>query len=299
MTTFQIILLTVIQAACAFLPITADISGHWVTGFLAWSSPGSDFYHLISLISILVLAFFLRFDLLGFLSGLIKMMASPASARSANRSLDQQVVLFVIIAAAPLLIARLILRPLSSNESAAAIPYLSSTELMHLVPWLESMASMILGGIVSFLLLFAGPYLNKRLRGLNHLRLTDAAVIGFLMLLTLHPAISAITVLWFGLAALHYHWEAIFKYSLLILFFQSLASYFMGPSTTILSSLQYFGWMNAFVLCLLAFMTCWITLEQLQTSFSESSYRLFRWIQIITTLGYGVLLFLSLRVGSP
>jgi len=166
-------------------------------------------------------------------------------------------------------------------------PLLIDSELA-MNPLVES----ALTGLLAFGLYFSHRW-NKRIFGLNHLKLFDGVLIGALTLLSAHPALPYIGLLWMGFALRNYHYEAVFKYASMalgLMLFQQ--TFGLVISVGIKPSIDEVGHLNTVAILVVSLVTFWMTLENLQKSLSESTFRFFQWINTAIALFFIITYFL-------
>lgn len=283
MPTFQIILYAVLQAISTLLPFSPNAAKDFLKAFLEWGAPSAELQYWVTLLLVGVLLFFFRFDWLGIISALLKTIVRPKSLNATEKTLDQQIVLFLLLASIP----GIILRAAVQNH------WIEFPDDLLTQPIL-----MILAAFLSFVFLQLGLKLNRRLRGLNHLRLTDAVTVGAFLLLAAHPGFSILLLSFSAFAICHYHSEAIFKYSLLILTLFLISQLCtLGTDLNLGDTLRHIGTMNVIVVTVLTLTFSWVTLENTSKNFTlrsyENSFRFFRWVQLIILIGYAVVWYLQ------
>ena len=134
---------------------------------------------------------------------------------------------------------------------------------------------------------------NKRLMGLNHIKLKDAVVVGALTLLSAHPAVPFVFTVWFGLALTNYHYDAIFKYSMLALGLQIWIHFFgLLHEVSLKDAFATVGHLNSIAMLVILVTTIWMSLENLQKNLNENTLKAFKWFNVGCALFYGVVYFI-------
>jgi undecaprenyl pyrophosphate phosphatase UppP len=276
MTTFQYIIDAILNALTHLIPLADSVPRDLYQTVLHWGATTAELQLLVTLVGSLVFLIFFRFDWLGLFSALIKSIVQPKSLKSEVRTLDQQSILFLLIVCVPSFFAQRVLLPFFRDNEWATHPFVMSGVFLAVAATFQ----------------FAAGW-NKRIKGLNHLRLADAITIALLTCLSAHPAVSIVFALWVGFAFGNYHYEAIFKYSMLILGIETFAHFFaLLQETSISQSLESVGHLNAVAVLVLAFTTFWVTLEQLQKTLSEHTLKAFKWVSILCAVFYVAVYFL-------
>ena len=149
----------------------------------------------------------------------------------------------------------------------------------------------LLLGVLAFGFQFSYRW-NKRINGLNHLKLWDGVTIAALTLLSVHPAFPYIGMLWIGFALKNYHTEAIFKYSMLALGL-SLVSETVSllQMVGLKSAMEQVGHLNSVAVFVVSFTLFWLGLENLEKNLNEGTYISFKWISIASSLFFIALYF--------
>ena len=276
MTTFQLMIDSILIAISRVMPLSEAVSRDLYRSLLKWPQTLPDSLALATLIGSLCFLVFFRFDWLGLFSALLKSIIKPKTLKPADRTLDQQMVIFLTIITLPATLAQKVLLPMIRDQEM----------LTH--PWV--MAGLLAG--VGLALQFAANW-NKRLKGLNHIKLGDAAIIGSLTLLSAHPAVPLIFTLWLGFALTNYGYEALFKYSMIavgIQFWIQLVSNLHDWSLK--ESMSNLGHLNSIAMVVILITTFWMALEHLQKTINENTLKTFKWLNFACTLFYGVLYFI-------
>jgi hypothetical protein len=127
------------------------------------------------------------------------------------------------------------------------------------------------------------------------LRTLDAIPVILLSVLSIHPAFPLALVFWLGLALTNYHYEAVFKYSMLLLGVQTLV-HFLGLLGEIgfKDSMAGVGYLNGIAALVVMFsISWWMVLENLQKSMGETTYKSFQWFSLLASIGSFAFLFLK------
>jgi undecaprenyl pyrophosphate phosphatase UppP len=273
MTTFQTLIEGFLESLAHLLPISSAFSHSLLSDLFHWPSPSPELNLLILLVATLVFLIHFRFDWLGIFSALLRSIFNPKSLHPERRTLDQHSLLFILIVFTP----QAVLRPILTNGLEAE-------------EWIKH--PFLAGGLTLILaFLFHASYRwNKRIHGLNHLKLSHGALISILCIPSIHPALTLIGLLWIGFAFCNYHYEAIFKYSMLLLGLAIFTETGTLLSTTgVRDALDQVGHLNAVAVLVVGFSIFWIGLENLEKSLSEGTYRNFLWINALI----GIYLFVS------
>jgi len=224
--------------------------------------------YLITLVSSIAFFVYFRFDWLGLLSAVAKTILKPKSIAQVHRTLDQEVMLFLLMVSLPLLLLRHWVAPLISEVEILSSP------IVYGILFLVSVA----------LLRFASRW-NKRTKGLNHLRTIDALPILLVSLLSLHPAFPFALVFWLGFSLTNYHYDAVFKYSMMLLGVQSFVHLFSLMGATGLGGiLESLGHLNVIAAIVIAFTFLWIIIDHLQNNFSENTFRSAQWFSFFAAV---------------
>ncbi len=233
---------------------------------------------LITLILCIAFLFFFRFDWLGLFSALVKTIIRPVSIKKDHRTLDQEVILFLLSVSVPVFLIRKWLAP----------------EILAIESLNTHLAYGILFILAAFLLRFAYRW-NKRIKGLNHLKITDAIPIVAISILSIHPAFTLPLVFFVGFSLVNYHYEAVFKYSMLLLGIQTWIHMIeLSGSMELSESFVAVGRLNAIAVMVVGFsIAWWMLLENLQKNMSENSLRSFQWFHLFAALGSFAFFFLK------
>ncbi len=275
MSTFQVILDSIFRILSGVIPFSYPWASQLEEHFLHFTSKVEVDY-LTTLVLCIAFFIYFRFDWLGMLSAFAKTIMQPKSIKPENRTLDQEVLIFLTAISIPTILIHHWLSPIIAE--------------------IEILNSPITYGIlflVSFGVLRFSYRWNRRVRGLNHLRIMDAVPIILVSLLSVHPVFTFAFVFWVGFSLTNYHYDAIFKYSMLLLGIRSLVHLFslMG-SVTLRSALETVGHLNAIACVVVSFAIIWMTIENLQKNLSENTLRSFQWFSIFASLSCFVLYFL-------
>lgn len=276
MTTFQVIIDSILRALSGVIPLSYAWASRMEEHFLHFSSKLEVEFLMTLVLGITFLVYF-RFDWLGLFTGGVKLITQPRSFRPENRTLDQEVVLFLAAVSIPLLLLRYWLFP--AVESS------------------EFFSSPITYGVLfvgaAGMLRFAFRW-NKRIKGLNHLRVFDATTVFLVSLLSLHPAFPLALVFWLGLSVVNFHYEAIFKYSMLLLGIQVFAHLIqLLGDVSMQGAFRAMGILNGVAAVVVAFTVLWMTIENLQKNMSENTFRSFQWLNVIAAFSSFALHFLK------
>ena len=276
MTTFHIIIDSVFRVLSGVVPLSYGWASQLEEHFLHFSSK-MEMDYLITLILSIAFFVYFRFDWLGLISAIAKTILKPKSITQTHRTLDQEVVLFLTTVSLPLILLHHWISPL-----IAEVEFLSSP-IVYGILFLVSVG----------LLRFAFRW-NKRTKGLNHLRTIDALPILLVSLLSLHPAFPFALVFWLGLSLTNYHYDAVFKYSMLLLGIQSFVHLFgMMGSMNLSGVLESVGHLNAIAATVVAFTFLWMTIDHLQKNLSENTFRSAQWFNVTAAVISFALLFLK------
>ena len=281
MTTFQYLIDAFFNALSLFLPISMTALEEANHTLLHWNASPAELRYLVSFIGLLCLLAFFRFDWLGLFSAIAKSLIKPKSLQPLSRSLDQHTLIFLFIVCLPRIIFEPFLSPFFKEGELLSHPFFMAAGFLF----------------VSITLHFA-TLRNKRIKGLNHLKVLDSFFISAISVLSIHPSIPLPFALWAGFALMNYHYETIFKYSMLIITihlgveFISL-SHLLGGIKSIPESL---GHLNTFAVSVILFTTFWMTLEQLQKSLNESTFNRFKWFNLFCMLFFIAIYFYKANI---
>jgi undecaprenyl pyrophosphate phosphatase UppP len=264
MTTFQVLIDAFFSALTHLIPISNLVPDSVFQNGLHWSLPLPELQTLILLTGSISFLIFFRFDWLGLLSAAVTSTIRPMSLKAEQRTLDQHTLLFVILVFFPAQILKWAFGSMTSDHDFMTHPLLLGA------------LTLLLG--IGFR---ASSQWNKRILGLNHLRLTHGIAIALITLLSNHPVLPLIGLLWIGFGFCNYHYEAIFKYSMLILgisIFSRTAT--LLASTGLRESLDQVGHLNSIAVIVVGFSVFWIGLENLQKNLSEHTLKSFQWLNL-------------------
>jgi undecaprenyl pyrophosphate phosphatase UppP len=276
MTTFQALIDAFMHSLAQMLPLSEAVPNSFAQTVLHWPVGSPEILCLISCMGSLAFLIFFRFDWLGMISAFFRSIFQPMTLKSDQRSLDQHTLMFLLLISVPAMLLRHFLAPLFAENEILTHPFVNA----------------VLTGILAFGIYFSHRW-NKRINGLNHLKLFDGFFIGAFTLLSAHPALPYIGLLWIAFALRNYHYEAVFKYSYLALgftLFVSSISLMVGVGFK--TSLDLVGHLNSVAILVVSFVTFWMILENLQKNLNESTYRAFQWLNGIFALFFIAVYFL-------
>ncbi len=276
MTTFQVLMEAFFLALTRLIPLAPAINESLAHRLLHWSLPVQELEFLVLLTGSIAFLVFFRYDWLGMLSAGLTTLARPFSLRPERRTLDQHTLIFLLLVFVPSFLVSHFVRPLIQESESLSHP-LSSAGLSL---------------VLAFLFRFSHRW-NKRIFGLNHLKLVHGLLIAGITLLCAHPAFPLIGLLWIGFALTNYHYEAVFKYSMLTLglhlVFQTVG---LLGHTGLKTAFEQLGALNAMAILVLSFSVFWIGLEHLQKTLSETTFKTFQWLNVLVAVFFTVLYFL-------
>lgn len=276
MTTFQVIIDSILRALSGIIPLSYSWASQFEDYFLNFNSV-IEIDYLITLILSVVLIIYFRFDWLGLLSALVKTIVKPTSLKPEFKTLDQEVLIFLLTITIPSILLRHWISPM-----------IADIEILH-----SPLAYAALSLVTFAALRFASRW-NRRIRGLNHLRTMDAVPVIFVGLLSAHPAFPLALIFWVGLSLTNYHYDAIFKYSMLLVGIRSFAHLFsLSESVSFRQAMDTIGFLNASAVIVVCFTILWMTIDHLQKSLSENTFRSFQWLSVIASISSIVLHFLK------
>jgi hypothetical protein len=276
MTTFQVIIDSIIRVLSGIIPFSASWASQFEDYFLNFTTR-IEIDYLVTLILSVALAIYFRFDWLGLISALVKTIFKPTSIQREHRTLDQEVLIFLASISIPALLLHHWIAPL-----------VTEVELLH-TPIAYGILSLI-----SFAILRFASRWNRRIRGLNHLRTIDAIPIILMSILSAHPAFPLAFVFWIGFSLTNYHYDAIFKYSMMLLGIRSFAHFFhLSESVAFKEALDTVGFLNSVAVIVVCFTIVWMVIDHLQKSLSENTLRSFQWLSIFASISSFVLHFLK------
>ncbi len=275
MTTFQYIIDAIFGAIAFVMPVPEVISQDLYKNLLKWPTSTFDTRLLITLMGSACILVFFRYDWLGLVSAVIKSIIRPMTLKATTRSLDQHTSLFLILIIIPSWVAQKWLLPWVSENEWAQHPFLIAGIFF------------LIAGLFHF-----SANWNKRLKGLNHVRLIDGLFIGGLTLFSAHPAISLVFVLWIGFALTNYHYETLFKYSYLILGVHLIIRFFeLLHEVSLKSAINTVGHLNSIAILVISTTTFWLILENLEKNLNESMLKTFKWFSILFGLFFVAIYF--------
>jgi len=277
MTTFQVIIDSILRIISGVIPVSYPWANQIAEHYLNYTTK-VEMDYLISLILCIVFFIYFRFDWLGLFSALVKTITQPNSIKKDLRTLDQEVILFLGSITIPVFLIRKTLTPVIASIEALQTP----------------VAYGICFTVGAFLLRFAYRW-NKRIKGLNHLRTLDTIPVILVSILSIHPAFTLPLVFWVGLSLVNYHYEAVFKYSMLLLGVESLIHLVEVMGTTNFGdSFIAVGRLNAIAAMVVVFSVAWwMILENLQKNLSENTFRSYQWFHVFAAIGSFAFFFLK------
>ena len=277
MTTFQVLIESFLKALTTVLPVSGTAVEALTQSLLDWSLPVSEIELLIYTTSSFVFLVFFRYDWLGMISAGITSVFRPLSLRGESRSLDQHTLIFILIAFLPARFFDLFFGTSLLESGLAPRPVLAGAGLL----------------ITGFAFLASSRW-NKRIHGLNHLRLVHALALAGAGVLSVVPGFPAVGLLWIAFAFCNYHFEAIFKYTGLLIglgIFSKTIGILQNQSFR--DAFEQIGYLNSGAVFVIAITVIWISLENLQKSLSESTFKNFQWLSMITGAALIALFFLD------
>lgn len=277
MTTFQFLVDAFVRALTHLIPISSLLPESILKTQLGWTLPDGEMELLILFTASVTFLVYFRYDWLGLISASLTSLIHPLSLKSDRRTLDQHNLLFFLIAFLPLLAARITLGSViwsddfTRHPGVAGILTLALSVFFHLSSrW------------------------NKRIFGLNHLKLPHAVLLAILSLFSLHPAIPLVGALWVGFAFCNYHFESIYKYSMLIAGFALFsATAFQFSHYSLREAFDQIGHLNSIAVLVVGVTVFWIGLENLQKTLQESTYRTFLWLNAAAGIYFFVSFFMA------
>jgi hypothetical protein len=278
MTTFQVLVEAFLLALTRMIPLSPAINQSLSHRLMHWSLPIQELEFLVLLTGSFSFLVFFRYDWLGMLSAGLTSLTRPLSLKPERRTLDQHTLIFLILVFVPSFLASHFLNSWFLEQETLSHPLLSGG----------------LSLVLAFFFRFSHRW-NKRIHGLNHLKLIHGLILAGIALLSAHPALPLIGLLWIGFALTNYHYEAVYKYSMLIL-----GLHLFSRTLTLLShtglrpAFAQLGALNSMAILVLAFSVFWIGLEHLQKTLSEGTFKTFQWLNLLAALYFGVIYFLPL-----
>jgi undecaprenyl pyrophosphate phosphatase UppP len=275
MTTFQALIDAFLRTLVQILPISERVPETALQGLMHWSEGTLEILCLVFCMGGIAFLIFFRFDWMGIFSAFFRSLFQPLSLRAESRSLDQHTLMLLILVFVPALLIRYFITPLLPDEI-----------------FNHPLVNAALTALVAFGLYFSHRW-NKRIHGLNHLKLADGFLIGALGLLSVHPAIPYVGMLWIGFALCNYHYEAVFKYSMMAVGLTLFAGTFeLLHRVGFRNSVDTVGHLNCIAILVVSFGTFWMGLENLQKNLNEGTYKTFQWLNSIFAIFFIVFYFL-------
>jgi undecaprenyl pyrophosphate phosphatase UppP len=276
MTTLEALADALLHSLTQILPISEAVPSTLLQTVLHWPTGGLEILCLIFCMASIAFLVFFRFDWLGMISAFFRSVFQPLSLKAESRSLDQHTLMFLLLIFLPAYLLKHFTASLFAENEILTHPLVNA----------------LLTASFAFGLYFSHRW-NKRIHGLNHLKLADGFLIGAITLLSIHPALPYIGLLWFAFAMRNYHYEAVFKYSMLALGF----TVFSGTISLLAhiglrNAIDTVGHLNSAAILVISFVTFWITLENLQKSLNESTYKMFQWLNAAFALFFVAIYFL-------
>jgi undecaprenyl pyrophosphate phosphatase UppP len=277
MTTFQLLVDALARALTHLIPVTPMLPESLFNTQLGWSIPEGEMELLVLFTASVTFLVYFRYDWLGVVSAALTSLIHPMSLKPERRSLDQHNLLFFLIVFLPLLAVRMTLGSVIWPD--------------------ESIHHLGIAGILTFVIgvfFHLSSRWNRRIFGLNHLKLPHAALLAVLALFSLHPALPLVGILWIGFAFRNYHYESVFKYSMLInglALFSATAIQFSRFSLR--EAFDQIGHLNSIAVLVVGVTVFWIGLENLQKTLQESTYRAFLWIHVAVGIYFFVSFFMA------
>lgn len=276
MTTFQALIDAFLQALTHLLPLS-ESTPDALFQMLHWPVTSPEILCLVSIMGSIAFLIFFRFDWLGMISAFLKSILKPLSLKAETRTLDQHTLLFLLLIFLPSALLRHFLSPVLSEIEGVLHPFTIAA----------------LSALVAFGFHFAAGW-NKRVHGLNHLRLSHGFLIGSLTLLRFHPGLPYVALLWIGFALVNYSYEAIFKYSMLALGLSLFCETFsLLHEIGLKATFDGVGKLNSVAIVFVSFTLFWMGLESLQKSLSEGTFRFFKWMNLLLAIFFASLFFLK------
>jgi undecaprenyl pyrophosphate phosphatase UppP len=262
MTTFQVLVESFLKALTTILPVSSAPADALTRNLLEWTLPVEEIGLLVLLTSSLVLLLFFRYDWLALLSAGLTSVFRPASLKEETRSLDQHTLVFILIALIPARVLGIFFGAELAKPEGIPAPVVSG-----------------LGLLLTGILFFASARWNKRIHGLNHLRMIHVAAPALAGVLSLLPGFPPVGLLWIAFAFCNYHYEAVFKFSALLaalgIFISTILSF---QNHDIREVVREIGYLNSGAAIVVVFTVLWISLESFQKSLSANSMRNFQWL---------------------
>ena len=277
MTTFQALVDAFLSALSHLVPLSETVLENVSQTVFHWPTASHEIHLLVVSMGVIAFLTFFRFDWLGMISAFLKSVARPLSLKPEERNLDQHTLLFLLIISLPHLIGRRLLAPVVADS-----------EILNHPLFLAAASALLAFGFH-----FSHRW-NKRIHGLNHLKLIDAVPIAILGLFSCLPIFPYIGMLWIGFALNNYHTEAIFKYSMLALGIDLIAELIsLWSSIGVKSAMETIGHLNSVAVFVVSFTVFWIGLENLQKNLSEATYKSFKWVSLCAGIFFVVVYFIN------
>ena len=274
MSTFQALIDAFLHALTQILPISEAVENALLKSILGWPTGSPEVHVQVFCMAALVFIIFFRFDWLGMFSAFIRSVFKPFSLKSELRSLDQHTLIFLILVFLPAFLLKHFLEPVFATNEILIHPFVNSA----------------LTAALAFGFYFSRRW-NKRVNGLNHLKIADGFFIGFLTLLSAHPTLPYLALLWIGFALRNFHYEAVFKYSMLALGLTLVTKLaLLLTQVGLITAIENVGYLNSMAILVVSFVTFWMTLDHLQNGLSESTFRTLQWLNIFFA-GFFVLVY--------
>jgi hypothetical protein len=266
MTTFQALMSALSQVLVLATPIPPSLSNTIFGSILGFGEIPAPIHFWVTSIGACAFLYYFRFDYLGMISALIRSLFNPLTLKTENRSLDQHTLLFLTFTLLGRFLAQIILAPQFEDS-------------FWIHPYAEAALCFSLAGAYQFSLRW-----NKRIYGLNHLKLSHLVITFPMAAISLHPAIPFLGAIWIALAVQNYHFEAIIKYSLMLLgVILTVSAVDLYSSVGGLkSALEHVGALNSIAVIVVSFTGFFLILEHFRKNFSESNYRTALWVSIIS-----------------
>ncbi len=277
MTTFQYLIDAALSALSQIIPISYAVVQDVDQNFLHWSNSPPELSLLVTIVGSLCFLAYFRFDWLGLFSASLKSIFRPQTLKADQRSLDQHTVIFLLIVCLPRFLLAKYAEPFMKEGEILTHPFVMAAGFF----------------LVFFGFTFASLR-NKRIKGLNHLKLADSFFISGAFLLSLHPAIPMVFTLWAAFALMNYHFETIYKYTSLIIGLHLFIQFFsLSHNTGFKSAFDTIGHLNSLAVIVVLFTIFWMTMEHLQKTLNDQTFKTFRWINFLCACFYIALYFLK------
>jgi undecaprenyl pyrophosphate phosphatase UppP len=275
MTTFQALIDAFLRTLVQILPISERVPETALQGLMHWTEGTPEILCLVFCMGAIAFLVFFRFDWMGIFSAFFRSILQPFTLKAESRSLDQHTLIFLILIFVPAFLVRHWVTPLLP-EDIFNHPFVNAA----------------LTALLAFGLYFSHRW-NKRIHGLNHLKLSDGFLIGTMSLLSVHPAIPYVGTLWIGFALCNYHYEAVFKYSMMAVGLTIFADTLnLLHQVGFRNSFDTVGHLNCIAILVVSFMTFWLGLENLQKTLNEGTYKTLQWLNSVFAIFFIVFYFL-------